>query len=66
MITRTHFVVGAAEIVFDNVRIPAGNLVGEEGGAVKCMMRNLEIDPGLRFCSKIFEFMHFFRLRTRA
>jgi isovaleryl-CoA dehydrogenase len=26
------------------VRVPAANLVGQEGGAVKCMMRNLEIE----------------------
>eukprot|EP00291_Cryptomonas_curvata_P003261 CAMPEP_0172202280 /NCGR_PEP_ID=MMETSP1050-20130122/30545_1 /TAXON_ID=233186 /ORGANISM="Cryptomonas curvata, Strain CCAP979/52" /LENGTH=432 /DNA_ID=CAMNT_0012880175 /DNA_START=107 /DNA_END=1403 /DNA_ORIENTATION=- len=33
-----------AELVFDNCHIPSSNLVGEEGGAVKCMMRNLEIE----------------------
>ena len=35
---------GTAELVFDNVRIPASNLVGSVGGAVTCMMRNLEIE----------------------
>jgi len=35
---------GTAELVFENVRVPAANLVGQEGGAVKCMMRNLEIE----------------------
>ena len=33
-----------AELVFDNVRVPAANLVGREGDAVLCMMRNLEIE----------------------
>eukprot|EP00927_Polykrikos_kofoidii_P015599 TRINITY_DN16947_c0_g1_i1.p1 TRINITY_DN16947_c0_g1~~TRINITY_DN16947_c0_g1_i1.p1 ORF type:complete len:458 (-),score=73.15 TRINITY_DN16947_c0_g1_i1:98-1471(-) len=33
-----------AELVFEDVRIPATNLVGEEGGAALCMMRNLEIE----------------------
>mmetsp|Transcript_22094 Transcript_22094/g.50950 ORF Transcript_22094/g.50950 Transcript_22094/m.50950 type:complete len:433 (-) Transcript_22094:335-1633(-) len=33
-----------AEIVFDNVVVPAENLVGEEHGAALCMMRNLEIE----------------------
>mmetsp|Transcript_11547 Transcript_11547/g.22711 ORF Transcript_11547/g.22711 Transcript_11547/m.22711 type:complete len:419 (+) Transcript_11547:120-1376(+) len=33
-----------AELVFDEVRVPAANLVGEEGGAVLCMMRNLEVE----------------------
>jgi isovaleryl-CoA dehydrogenase len=33
-----------AEIVFDNVKIPAENLVGKVGGASLCMMRNLEIE----------------------
>lgn len=33
-----------AEMVFDQCTVPAGNLVGEEGGAVACMMRNLEIE----------------------
>lgn len=33
-----------AELVFDNVKVPAANVVGEEGGATLCMMRNLEIE----------------------
>eukprot|EP00316_Scyphosphaera_apsteinii_P011992 CAMPEP_0119304294 /NCGR_PEP_ID=MMETSP1333-20130426/5549_1 /TAXON_ID=418940 /ORGANISM="Scyphosphaera apsteinii, Strain RCC1455" /LENGTH=411 /DNA_ID=CAMNT_0007307145 /DNA_START=116 /DNA_END=1351 /DNA_ORIENTATION=+ len=33
-----------AELVFDNVRIPPSNLIGAEGGATLCMMRNLEIE----------------------
>jgi len=33
-----------AELVFDDVVVPAANLVGEEGGATVCMMRNLEIE----------------------
>jgi len=33
-----------AELVFDNCRVPASNLVGKEGGAAICMMRNLEIE----------------------
>jgi isovaleryl-CoA dehydrogenase len=33
-----------AELVFEDVRIPATNLVGKEGGAALCMMRNLEIE----------------------
>jgi len=33
-----------AELVFDGVVVPAGNLVGEEGKATLCMMRNLEIE----------------------
>eukprot|EP00924_Labyrinthula_sp_SR-Ha-C_P005832 snap_masked-scaffold_14-processed-gene-6.20-mRNA-1 protein AED:0.05 eAED:0.05 QI:0/-1/0/1/-1/1/1/0/415 len=33
-----------AELVFDDVHIPAENLVGKENGAVECMMRNLEIE----------------------
>lgn len=32
------------ELVMDNVRVPAANLVGEENGATLCMMRNLEIE----------------------
>lgn len=33
-----------AELVFDDVVVPASNLVGTEGGATICMMRNLEIE----------------------
>jgi len=33
-----------AELVFEDVVVPAENLVGGEGGAVMCMMRNLEIE----------------------
>jgi len=33
-----------AELVFEDVVIPKANLVGDEGGAVVCMMRNLEIE----------------------
>jgi len=33
-----------AELVFDNVEVPAANLIGSEGGATVCMMRNLEIE----------------------
>jgi isovaleryl-CoA dehydrogenase len=33
-----------AELVFDNVHVPAANLVSKEGGAVLCMMKNLEIE----------------------
>lgn len=33
-----------AELVFQGVRVPAANMVGVEHGAVKCMMRNLEIE----------------------
>ncbi|CAM9965887.1 unnamed protein product [Phaeothamnion confervicola] len=33
-----------AELVFEDVHVPAANLVGEENGAVLCMMRNLEIE----------------------
>lgn len=32
------------EVVFDNCRVPAQNLLGEEGGGIKHMMRNLEIE----------------------
>ena len=35
---------GTAELVFEDVRLPAENLVGEVNGAVSCMMRNLEIE----------------------
>lgn len=33
-----------AELVFDEVKVPAENLIGVEGGASLCMMRNLEIE----------------------
>ena len=33
-----------AELVFDNVKVPIENVVGEVGGATLCMMRNLEIE----------------------
>jgi isovaleryl-CoA dehydrogenase len=33
-----------AQIVFENCRVPAANLVGREGGALTHMMRNLEIE----------------------
>ena len=33
-----------AEIAFDDVVLPATNLVGSPGGAMLCMMRNLEIE----------------------
>merc|ERR1719277_1337011 len=33
-----------AELVFADCRVPASNLVGEEGKAAICMMRNLEIE----------------------
>lgn len=33
-----------AELVFEDVEVPAANLVGEENGALLCMMRNLEIE----------------------
>jgi len=33
-----------AELVFDNVKVPVENIVGVEGGAALCMMRNLEIE----------------------
>lgn len=33
-----------AELVFEDVRVPAANLVGTPGGAVKSMMRNLELE----------------------
>eukprot|EP01083_Nonionella_stella_P049753 132521_1 len=35
---------GTAELVFDACVVPAANLVGAEGGAHMCMMRNLEIE----------------------
>jgi isovaleryl-CoA dehydrogenase len=33
-----------AELVFDNCKVPVENIIGKEGGAVLCMMRNLEIE----------------------
>eukprot|EP00812_Abedinium_dasypus_P009467 NODE_3155_length_822_cov_400.706649.p2 GENE.NODE_3155_length_822_cov_400.706649~~NODE_3155_length_822_cov_400.706649.p2 ORF type:complete len:195 (-),score=71.69 NODE_3155_length_822_cov_400.706649:221-760(-) len=33
-----------AELVFEDCRVPASNLVGEASGALLCMMRNLEIE----------------------
>lgn len=33
-----------AELVFQDCRVPAENLVGKENGAMLCMMRNLEIE----------------------
>lgn len=33
-----------AELVFQDCRVPAANLVGQEGGATICMMRNLELE----------------------
>ena len=35
---------GTAELVFENVRVAADSLVGVKHEAVKCMMRNLEIE----------------------
>ena len=35
-----------AELVFQDVRVPKENVVGEVGGAALCMMRNLEIGTG--------------------
>merc|ERR1712031_115675 len=35
---------GTAELSFQDVRVPAANLVGDEHEAVICMMRNLEIE----------------------
>jgi len=32
------------ELVFENVRVPAENLIGTEGGGITNMMRNLEIE----------------------
>jgi isovaleryl-CoA dehydrogenase len=32
------------ELVFEDVSVPAANRLGEEGGGVTCMMRNLEIE----------------------
>jgi isovaleryl-CoA dehydrogenase len=33
-----------AGLVFDNVKVPAENIDGEEHKAVACMMRNLQIE----------------------
>jgi len=33
-----------SELIFDQVRVPASNLVGTEGGGITNMMRNLEIE----------------------
>ncbi len=33
-----------SELIFEDVRVPAGNLLGTEGGGVTNMMRNLEIE----------------------
>ncbi len=33
-----------AELVFEDVKVPAANIVGEVGGATLCMHRNLEIE----------------------
>jgi len=33
-----------SELVFDDCRVPASNLLGEEGGGITHMMRNLEIE----------------------
>jgi len=35
---------GTAELVFDDCVVPATNMVGDKGGALICMMRNLEIE----------------------
>lgn len=32
------------ELVFEDVAVPAANRMGEEGGGITCMMRNLEIE----------------------
>lgn len=32
------------ELVFDNCEVPVDNRLGEEGGGITCMMRNLEIE----------------------
>ncbi|HVK78463.1 MAG TPA: acyl-CoA dehydrogenase family protein [Kofleriaceae bacterium] len=33
-----------SELIFDDCRVPAGNLLGTEGGGITNMMRNLEIE----------------------
>jgi len=35
---------GTAELVFDDCVVPPENMVGDKGGALICMMRNLEIE----------------------
>ena len=42
MTTNRHF----CEVFFDNVRVPAANLVGQEGGSFKQTMRQLEHERG--------------------
>lgn len=32
------------ELIFDGVEVPVANRLGEEGGGITCMMRNLEIE----------------------
>jgi isovaleryl-CoA dehydrogenase len=32
------------ELIFEDVAVPVGNRLGEEGGGITCMMRNLEIE----------------------
>jgi isovaleryl-CoA dehydrogenase len=32
------------ELIFDNCEVPVANRLGEEGGGITCMMRNLEIE----------------------
>jgi len=32
------------ELMFDNCEVPVGNRLGEEGGGITCMMRNLELE----------------------
>jgi len=32
------------ELIFDNVEVPVANRLGEDGGGITCMMRNLEIE----------------------
>ena len=42
--TRAHALSLSLYLPRSQVRVPAANLVGAEGGAVRCMMRNLEIE----------------------
>ncbi len=42
MTTNRHF----CEVFFDDVRVPAANLVGQEGGSFKQTMRQLEHERG--------------------